>query len=330
MSKWKNKFNWDQIKKDIDENRTNKKAKWEDDRFWVPNWKQAVATEKFFTFRFIPDPDGNPFVKYYSHSFKYNKDDSVKWYINNCISTFGWDPQCPICEKNNEYYNSAFESDKKIAQQRKRRINFVSNVLIIDDPINPENNGKTMLYRYGIKIYEKIEKLLFPTDAMLADPDFEAYMPFDLFEGANFKLKIKMQGEFPNYDDSEFSVKRGPVLGGDEDKIDELMEKSVVLQEFLDPEKYPSVEDTVRQIGSLLNMSLGEGGDTAGGTPEEKSQVKKDDDNPFLNNSSSESTPEEETGTESAPQEEDPSAEESGSGESGGGDDDEAFFANLK
>ena len=334
-SKWQNKFNWDKIKKDIDETRSKGKKDWTDDRLWQPDWKAAVAQGKMFIFRFLPDPEGNPFVKYYSHSFKYQKDSATKWYINNCISTFGWDPSCPVCAKNNEYYNSAFDSDKDIAKDRKRRVNFVSNVLVIDDPINPDNNGKVMLYRYGVKIYEKLEKMLFPSEADLQDPDFKPFIPFDLFEGANFKLKIKMQQKFPNYDDSEFSP-QSAVANGDDAQIDKIMGATYKLEEFIDPAKYPSVDDTIRQIGHLLNMTVeGDGAET----PAKKEEINpQDDDNPFSGRedttvSDSESTPDEDPGTKETPQEEagaDASAEPDSSQAAGDGDDDDAFFANLK
>lgn len=293
MADWKNKFNWNKIKEDIEKERSKKKG-YDDPRFWVPDWKEAVAKSVFFTFRFLPDQEGTPFVKYYHHAFKYEKDNGVKWYINNCISTFGWDPKCPICAKNSEYYDSAFESDKNIAKERGRKVNFVSNVLIINDPIHPENNGRVALYKYGVKIYEMIEKRLFPTPAELADEDYIQFIPFDLMEGADFKLKIEMQGEFPNYSTSEWTRPK-PVMKGESEKIDEIMEKTVLLSEFVDPKKYPTIEETVSQVGHLLGVSLQSAPVAA---PTKPQMPEPADDNPFLTSAVAAATPAVETVSE--------------------------------
>jgi len=262
MSKWKNKFNWEKIKGDIEKEKESKQRNYNDDRLFKPDWKAAIEKNKFYTFRFLPDQDGTPFSHYYHHAFSYPDSDGTgkKWYFNNCISTFGWDPKCPICAKNSEYYNSAFESDKKMAEIRGRKQSWVSNILMINDPINPENNGEIFLYKYGYKIYQKIEKQMFPSEVDLEDDDFEAFVPFDLFGGANFKLKIKMQGEYPNYDDSSWS-KVAPVAGGTDEEIDKIMEKVHSLVEFTDPKNYPTVDETIGQIGHLLGIASVEGED---------------------------------------------------------------------
>ena len=140
-----------------------------------------------------------------------------KYWIRNCINTFGYEKDCPVCKKNMEYWNSAFESDKKLASQRKRKLNFVSNILVIKNPANPDDEGKVFLYQYGQKIYDKMKQLMFPSDEDMLDPDFKSFIPFDLEEGADFLLKVKKQGDFPNYDDSKFSGQK-PL--GDEKKID--------------------------------------------------------------------------------------------------------------
>lgn len=311
MSKWKNKFNWEKIKQDIEKQRNQKKS-YKDERFWSPDWRKLVEQDDFVTLRFLPDKEGVPFVRYYDHAFKYIKDNSVKWYINKCISTFGWDPACPICQKNSELYESAFEEDKKIASERRRSVNYVSNVLIINDPINPENNGKVFLWRYGKKIYEKIEKQLFPTDVMLKDEDFVEANPFDLFKGVNFKLKIKMQGEYPNYDDSDFSKKPGPA-GGSEEAIDEAMEATYNLSEFVDVSKYPTVEETLSQVGHLLGVSEFEEKSTSDDDTEEDIFAEDTEDI------------EDETSTEDTLAEEDDSDIDVSEDE----DDDEEFFKQL-
>jgi len=315
-SKWKNKFDWEQIKNDIQKEKDSKTKSFKDDRIFKPDWKAAVEKNKFYTLRFLPDQDGNPYVHYYTHYFEYPNADGTgkKWYINNCISTFGWDPKCPICAKNSEYYNSAFESDKALARAYKRNQHWVSNILIVNDPINPENNGKVFLYKYGFKIYQKIESQMFPSETDLADEDFEQFVPFDLFNGANFKLKIKMQGEFPNYDDSSWA--RPKAIFDSDDEIDEIMEKTYSLNEFIDPKNYPTVEDTIKQVGHILGIVP---------TVNEQEEVDEDEDN---SNATEDDHQAETEAVESADSEtEDFTDEESVESDI---DDDEEFFKNLQ
>jgi len=337
-SKWKNKFNWQQIKDDIEKEKDSKSKSYKDDRFWQPDWKQAIEKGKFYTIRFLPDQEGNPFVQYYTHAFKYPNSDGSgkKWYINNCISTFGWDPKCPICAKNSEYYDSPYESDKEIAKDRKRKQHWVSNILVVNDPFNPENNGKVFLYKYGFRIYKKLESQMFPSEADLDDPDFEQFVPFDLFGGADFKLKIKDAGiskdVVPNYDDSAFSKVR-PVTK-DEAELDTIMESTHNLDEFLDPKKYPSVEDTLKQIGHILGATV-VAGDDDDDTPAKASKagrkVDEDSGETGTGNVTDWSEDEKQSASSDSDAEGDGAEESTQSEDSGGADldDDEAFFANL-
>jgi len=327
-SKWKNKFNWQDIKNDIEKEKESKTKSYKDDRFFVPNWKMAIEKKKFYTFRFLPDPEGTPYTHYYSHSFKYANTDGSgkKWYINNCISTFGWDPKCPICAKNSEYYDSAYESDKEIAKQRKRKQHWVSNILIVNDPFEPENNGKVFLYKFGYRIFKKIDNQMFPSETDLEDQDFQEFMPYDLFEGADFKLKIVdaeiAKDPVPNYDSSSFSNPR-PITNDDEE-LDAIMEQVHLLDEFTDPKNFPTVEETIKQVGHLLGATplveeeSGQAqGDETGGHFMESEEGEKEDEKTDPVDA--------EPATESGTTEPEPEPTEDTSL-----DDDEAFFSSLK
>jgi hypothetical protein len=244
-------FDWDGLKeKIITEEKTKKKGFEKDTRFWkhtVDDQGKAAAI-----IRFIPDTDGNPFVKYYSHSFDYMVDGVKKYWIKNCINTFGYEKECPVCKKNQEYWNSSFEQDKKIASQRKRKLVFVSNILVIKNPANPEDDGKVFLYQYGQKIYEKMKALMFPSAEDLLDEDFKSFVPFDLEVGAEFLLKVKKQGDFPNYDDSKFGNQKKL---GTEKEIDKIMEKTYLLEEFMKDDKFPTNEETIKVLGTVLGIT---------------------------------------------------------------------------
>lgn len=247
----KYKFDWDGLKdKIVKEEKDKKKGFEKDTRFWKPTTDENGKAAAII--RFIPDKNGNPFVKFYSHSFDFMVEGVKKYWIKNCINTFGYDRECPICKKNQEYWNSSFEQDKKIASQRKRKLNFVSNILVIKNPANPEDEGKVYLYQYGQKIYDKMKQLMFPSEEDLLDDDFKSFVPFDLEDGAEFLLKVKKQGDFPNYDDSKFSSQKK--LGTDKE-IDKIMGLTYDLEEFIKEDKFPTNEETIKVLGTILGIT---------------------------------------------------------------------------
>lgn len=245
------KFDWSKVKENI-QNESKGKQSYEDNRFWKPSKDSEGKYNSLSIIRFLPDQEGTPFVKYYSHSFDYMTDGQKKFWIKNCINTFGYDQECPVCKKNTEYWNSSFESDKELARKRGRKVNYVANILVIKNPNKPEDEGKVFLYRFGQKVYDKIKQKMFPSETDLEDPDFVSFVPFDLYEGADFKLKTVPQGEFPNYDQSSFSLQK-PL--GDEKKIEKIMEMTYSLEEFTDIKNYPTNEETIRALGDLLGIS---------------------------------------------------------------------------
>ena len=161
------------------------------DNYWKPDVDKSG--NGMATFRFLPtiDADGpiDPWVKIYTHGFQ----GPGGWLIDNCLTTKGL--QCPVCESNSALWKSEIPDNRKVASSRKRRLSFVSNIYMIDDPKHPENNGKVFLFRYGAKIFNKIELAIAPEF-----PDEVAFSPFNLDTGANFKLKIRKVEGYQNYD----------------------------------------------------------------------------------------------------------------------------------
>ena len=251
MSKFK--FDWNAVKENIvDEEKSKKKSFEKDTRYWKPTVDEKGNATAII--RFLPDIEGTPFAKVYTHNFTYSIDGVKKYWIKNCINTFGYDRECPICKKNQEYWKSSFESDKAIASQRKRKLVFTSNILVIKNPNNPDEEGKIYLYNYGQKIYDKIKDKMFPSDEAkaLGEGTYDEFIPFDLYEGADFKLVQVKQGEFPNYDKSEFS-KQKPV--GTDKMIEKVMSEVHLLSEFTAEEKFPTNEDVVTALGSILGLT---------------------------------------------------------------------------
>lgn len=196
-----------------------------DERFWkLP--VDAKTGIGFATIRFLPAPQGEdiPWVRVFNHGFQING----SWFIENCPTTLP-DRPCPVCKENSKLWQSGGEGSpqRKTASDRKRKLQFISNILVIDDPKNPANNGKVMLFKYGKKIHDKIMELLEP-----AFPDQQPANPFDLWEGCNFKLKAQKKDGFQNYDKSEFAPP-SDVADGDEAAAEKLWESEHKLQPFV-------------------------------------------------------------------------------------------------
>lgn len=213
----------------------------DDERFWKPT--RDKSDNGYAVIRFLPAVQGEdiPWIRVFSHGFK---GPTGQWYIENCPTTIG--AKCPACERNSELWNSGVDANKDIARNRKRRLQYISNVYVVSDPKNPENEGKVFLYKYGVKIFTKL------MDAM--DPDFEdeaAVNPFCYWEGADFKIKIRRVKGFVNYDKSEFAT-ASQLLDGDDEALETLYKGQFPLQPFIDAKEFKE-HDTLRdRLESVL------------------------------------------------------------------------------
>ena len=235
----------DNISRLTDElNKMNKGAEsYKDDRIWKPELDQA--SNGFAVIRFLPPVEGEdvPWVRIFSHGFQ----GKGGWFIENCPTTIGG--KCPLCESNGELWNSGVEDDKNVARDRKRKLSYFSNILVVSDPKNPQNEGKIFLFKYGKKIFDKIMEKI--------QPEFVDESPvnvFDFWKGADFKLKIRKVAGYVNYDKSEFDTPQ-PVLGGDDKKLEELWSKQYKLQDFLKPENFKTYEELSAKLNGVLNGS---------------------------------------------------------------------------
>lgn len=215
-----------------------------DDRFWYPNTDKAG--NGYAVIRFLPpkgDDEDMPFVRIFSHVFK---GPTGLWYIENSLTTLGKDD--PVSEYNSQLWNSGLESNKEIARKQKRKLTFVSNVYIIEDQANPENVEKVKLFRYGKKLFDKLNEAMNPEFE-----DEEAVNPFDLWEGANFKLKIRNVEGYRNYDKSEFA-KVGPLFKEDA-KMEEVWNQCHSLQELLAEKNFKSYDELKKQLHKVLGLN---------------------------------------------------------------------------
>ena len=211
-----------------------------DDRFWKLEGDKAGNGTA--TIRFLPRVEGDelPWVRVFSHGFQ---GPTGKWYIENSLTTLG--EQDPVSELNTTLWNSGVEANKKIAQNQKRRLSYIANVLVVSDPKHPENEGKVVLFKFGKKIFDKIMDK--------ARPTFEDEKPvnvFDFWEGANFKLRMRKKDGFTNYDESAFQ--EPSPIGSDETIVD-VANKQYKLAEFLDRKNFKSYDELKKKLNEVLS-----------------------------------------------------------------------------
>ena len=218
----------------------SQKQSYSDDRFWKPEVDKSG--NGYAVFRFLPAVKNEdlPWARLWSHAFQ----GPGGWYIENSLTTLN--KKDPVSESNSLLWNSGVEADKEIARKRKRKLSYIANVLIINDAKHPENEGQVKLFKFGKKIFDKI------TEAM--KPEFEdekPINPFDFWEGANFKLKIRKVDGYWNYDKSEFD---SPTAIADNDEsIEEIWNKQYALKPFLAPENFKSYDELKSKLDKVLS-----------------------------------------------------------------------------
>lgn len=220
------------------------KKSYNDDRLWQPQVDKAG--NGYAVIRFLPAGKGEelPWVRYWDHGFK---GPTGRWYIENSLTTLG--QKDPVSDLNTKLWNSGREEDKELVRARKRRLHYVANILVISDPANPANEGKVMLFKFGKKIFDKILDVMQP-----AFQDEKPVNPFDFWEGADFKLKIRNVEGYRNYDKSEFASPAA-LFGGDEGKLESVYGSLHSLKEFTDPKNFKTYAELERKLFEVLGES---------------------------------------------------------------------------
>ena len=227
------------LQKELEKTVSNKNV---DERFWKP--EVDASGNGYAVIRFLPAPDGEtvPWAKVYSHAFQ----GPGGWYIENSRTTLG--EKDPVGEVNRQHWNAGTEEGKDIARRQKRKLSYYSNIQVVKDPKHPENEGKVFLYKYGKKIHDKILAAM--------QPEFQDETPvnvFDLWEGANFKLKIKKVAGFWNYDSSEFDSVSA--LSSDDTELEATWKSEHSLEAFTAADQYKSYEDLEKRLQLVLGSA---------------------------------------------------------------------------
>ena len=226
------------------ESAPQEKKSYVDERLWKPELDKSGTGQAII--RFLPAPNGEelPWVKMFKHAFQGS---TGKWYIENSLTTVN--KSDPVSEHNSALWNTGLESDKEIARKQKRKLQYFSNIYVVSDSKHPENEGKVFLFRYGKKIFDKVMAAM--------QPEFEdetPINPFDFWEGANFKLKIRKVDGYWNYDKSEFD--NSSALFDNDGKIEEVWKSAYPLAEFSASTNFKSYEELKTRLDAVLSGSV--------------------------------------------------------------------------
>jgi hypothetical protein len=211
-----------------------------DDRIW--KCERDKSGNGYAVIRFLPasNDEDVPWVQMWSHGFK----GPGGWYIENSLTTLGKDD--PVSKANTALWNSGIDSDKDIARDRKRKLSYYSNILVLEDSANKENEGKVFLFRYGKKIFEKITGVM--------NPEFKdetPLNPFDFWEGANFKIKIRQVDGYVNYDKSEFAD-QSKLFDGDDEKCEVIWNQQHSLQDLVSADNFKSYQELEARFNTVV------------------------------------------------------------------------------
>ena len=225
---------------------SSKEENTKSENFWKPEVDKAGNGMAVIRFLPAPEVDGDdalPWVKSFTHGFQ---GPGGQWLIDECLTTKG--QSCPICDHNSGLWATGIEANKNIVRNQKRKLSYIANIYVVSDPKHPENNGQVMLFKFGKKIFDKI------TAAM--NPEFEdeeAINPFDLWKGANFKLKIRKVDGYQNYESSSFDSS-GP-LSDDDSELEAIWKKEFSLKEQIADSKFKSYEELQTRLNKVLGLN---------------------------------------------------------------------------
>tara|TARA_B100000287_G_scaffold192971_1_gene182169 strand:- start:3566 stop:4456 length:891 start_codon:yes stop_codon:yes gene_type:complete len=228
------------IESKLDQNDNQSKDKYTDERIWKPELDKTG--NGYAVIRFLPAVSGEdmPWTRVWSHAFQ----GPGGWYIENSLTTLN--QKDPVSEENTRLWNTGVESDKEIARKRKRKLSYFANILVVSDPKNPQNEGQVKLFKFGKKIFDKIAEKMSP-----AFDDEKAINPFDFWEGANFKLKIRKVDGYWNYDKSEFEAVTK--VADSDDAIKAIWEKQYALKPFLAPDNFKTYDELKEKLIRVIS-----------------------------------------------------------------------------
>ena len=241
-------MDWDSLEKNLGANITSDKKSYKDDRFWSLSRDENENGAALI--RLLPDPEGTPFIQVYNHAFQSfdNVNKKKRWYINNSPQTIN--ESCPASDLWSAIYNEGSEDGKLEAKNFSRKIQFYTNIKVIKDPSNPQNDGKIFVWKFGTKLKDKIMAALNPseTDRQMGEEPKQLFNPLT---GCNIKLKIQKAAGFLNYDATTIEAVSSIYPDAETAKAD-ILENAHKLSEFNSPDAFESYEELLKKLKYVL------------------------------------------------------------------------------
>lgn len=261
----------DSLTKELDKLTTKNSFTEDEGKYWELTVDKAFNGSAVIRFLSAPEGEDTPFVRYWEHGFQGppKGDQKGMWYIEKSLTTLGLDDPC--AEYNMALWETGLKANQDIVRLRKRKLHYVSNIYVVKDPANPENEGKVFLFKYGKKIFDKINDLMKP-----AFDDMEKVNPFDLWEGANFKLRAMRVEGYRNYDKSEFE--KPSALSDDDDELEKIWKSEYSLTEIIAPDKFKSYDELKKRLDKILRIDTSK--TPKSDEPQTKSSKLNKNDNP--------------------------------------------------
>lgn len=256
------------VKKAFNEEKTPRRD-YKDDRFVkVTRDENDVGS---LVIRFIPDKNSLGVVTTYKHFGKIEdeKTGDKRYFIAECPTTIG--EKCPYCDKYLAAWKLKDEETVEFLKSGKRTEKYISNVYVVKDPGNPDNNGKVMLYEYGYKIAKLIEETI-NGDESTETEGINIYHPLT---GCNLVVKNSRVGKNIVQDGTKFLSQSAIV--DDMEEFESLLEKTYDLNEFLNPDKFQSYEELEKKLYKYETGEEMPGSEGKKSTPKRESVPAKDE-----------------------------------------------------
>lgn len=234
MSKWINKEKFENFKNERANDNTEDKGvtfarKW-------PNPKMGTQNKpNEYHVRLLPDINGDFYKKIFFHMFQSGE----KWCYILCPKTHGMDNYCPWCALTQILWQGS-ESDRKRAGTYKRKEKFVTNIFVVKDPRDANENdeekqaaGKTFLYEFPATIEQRVKKEMLDTENGWGYDIFNPEKGYNLIISIGAKKPDKSGKVWPDYSLTEFA-KRPSAIADSEEDIEEIMKTTQPIKDYLD------------------------------------------------------------------------------------------------
>ena len=238
-------FDWNSLKENLQKDAlTEGNKKYEvDDRFY--KLSRDKNDNGGALIRFVVDKNSKPFVKMTKITARHPKETGNKRFVSE------WSPLTigkpdPFNEKFIKLWTE--EGRKEEAKKYSRAFRYITNIVVIKDPANPENEGKTFLLDMSPTLFQKLKEAIEPTEAEIA-LGAESKAVFDPINGYSFLLKVsKANTGFLSYETSKFKEETSAIYKNVAEAEKEIKKNTYDLSEFLKPENFLSYEELQQKL----------------------------------------------------------------------------------